>query len=410
MKIWLKILIGSVLGIGSTFLFDAGSTGAVQFVENSSEIVLRIGRYIFIPLMFFSLTVAIHELRQIKKLFRVLVRGVVYLLISSAVLAVLGTLSVLLLKPARIPIIVEEAREFAVPTIREILLAVFPENLFTLFTGSGDFILPFFLLALLLGLHFAFDAITTKPVLQFFDAMNRILYQVNTFVTEIIGIGFIAVTARFVYGLTSTEELVLFRQVIILLAVDTAVILLGLFPLVLYFFGGRKNPYAYLYGILAPLFGAFLSGSIFFSLPLLVRHGKENLGIPRRVGSVTYPLFTMFGRAGTAMVISISFVVILKSYSSLGINVSGALWVILFSFLLSFATGSFPSVGIFVSLSVLCSIYGRGIEEGYLILAPLVPILVSFSVLVDIAFTAFNSLLISIHEGQKKEVEPSAFI
>lgn len=410
MKIWLKFLIGSILGVGAVFLFDIKGAGAAEFLENSSEIVIRIGRYIFFPLMFFSLAVAVSELRQAQHTLRVFIRSILYLLLSSALLAVLGTLSVLLLKPARIPIIVEEAAVFAVPAAMDILRALFPENLFTLFMSRGDFILPLFFLAFLLGLHFHFDTITTKPVVQFFNSMNRLLYHVNTFVNEILGIGFIALAARFVFRLVTTEELILFRQVIVLLCINSAVILGGLFPLILYFFGGKKNPYAYLYGITAPLIGAFLSGNMYFSLPVLIKHGKENLGIPRQIGAVTYPLFTMLGRSGTAMVTAISFVVILKSYSSLGINVSGALWVMLFSFLLSFAAGSLPSLGVFISLSILCSIYGRGIEEGYLILRPLVPLLVSFSVMLDIAFTAFNSLLISIHEGKKKEVEVSSFI
>jgi len=410
MKIWLKLLIGSILGVGAVFLFKFDDPRITDFLADSSEIVIHIGRYIFFPLVFFSLTMAVHELRQVKKTLRVFTRSILYLLLSSAAMAVLGALSVLVLKPARIPIIAEQTEIFSMPATQEILRAVFPQNLFDIFISGGDFILPLFIFSILLGTHFGFDTIITKPAVQFFDSMNRILYHINTFVTELIGIGCIALAAWFVSRITSSEEMVLFRQVIILLCVDTAVILLGLFPVVLYIFGGKKNPYAYLYGILAPLIGAVLSGDIYFSIPLLIRSGKENLGIPRKVGSVTYPLYAIFGRAGTAMVTAISFIVILKSYSSLGINFTGAIWVILFSFLLSFAVGSFPSVGIFVSLSVLCSIYGKGIEEGYLILKPLVPILVSFSIMIDITFMAFNSLLVSLHEGLKKDIEPSQFI
>ena len=410
MKIWQKFLIGSILGAVAAFTVDMNNPAVLRLFENSSEIVIRVGRYIFFPLMFFSLAIGIHELKQIKKTIRVLLRSILYLLVSSALLSVIGALSVLLLKPSRIPIIVETSSVLSIPTAQELLRLIFPENFFTVFITGGDFILPMFVLAVLIGIHFNFDTITTKPVTQFFNAMNRIMYQINTFITEILGIGFIALSAWFICRIRTTEELVLFKQVIILLCIDTAVIVAGIFPLILYIFGGKKNPYVYLYGILAPAVGSFLSGDIFFSLPLLIRHGKENLGIPRKVGSLTYPLYAMFGRAGTAMVTSIAFIVILKSYSSLGVNLFGVAWVVLFSFLLSFVVGSYPSVGIMTALAVLCSIYGRGIEEGYLILKPLIPLLVSFSVLIDVTFMAFNSLLVSIHEGQKKEIEPSLFI
>ena len=41
-----------------------------------------------------------------------------------------------------------------------------------------------------------------------------------------------------------------------------------------------------------------------------------------------------------------------------------------FSFLVSFLTGPFPGSAVFIGLALLCSWYGKGIEEGYLILRP----------------------------------------
>ncbi|MBN2049372.1 MAG: dicarboxylate/amino acid:cation symporter [Spirochaetales bacterium] len=410
MKIWIKLFIGSVLGVGLGLLIDPNDPVVVEVLQNSSDIVIRIGRYIFFPLMFFSLAMAMYELRQAKITLPILGRTFLYLPLASLLFSLLGSLSVLLLKPARIPIIAEKAESYAIPTLMDVLRFIFPENFFHVFTTGGQILLPLFFLAFLLGIHFSFDTVTTKPVIQFFNSLNRIFYQINIFLTEILGIGFIALAAWFVCGLRMTAELVLFKQVIILLSINTAVILGIILPLLMYFLAGKRNFYVYLYGMIAPILTGFFSGDLFFSLPLLIRHGKENLGFPRHVGAFSLPFHALFGKAGTAMVTAVSFIVILKSYSSLGINLAGVAWVTFFSFLISFTLGTFPRIGVFVALSVLCSLYGRGIEDGYLILKPLLPILVSFSVTLDLVMAAFNTLLISIHQGVKKEQELSQFI
>jgi len=141
-----------------------------------------------------------------------------------------------------------------------------------------------------------------------------------------------------------------------------------------------------------------------------MRNGKENLGVPRSVGSLTLPIFALFGRAGTALVSGASFILILTSYSSLGITIPDFLWVVLYTFLISFSLGSVPGLGAFVALSMLCTIYGSGYEEGYLILKPIAPILVSAAVLLDVASASFSSMLIARHEKMQKEIELSEFM
>ncbi len=77
---------------------------------------------------------------------------------------------------------------------------------------------------------------------------------------------------------------------------------------------------------------------------LASRLSRENLGVPRKVGAVTLPLFAMFGRAGTALTSTIAFFIILKSYSSLEISLEQVLWTIFFAFVpqFCFALGARP--------------------------------------------------------------------
>jgi len=118
----------------------------------------------------------------------------------------------------------------------------------------------------------------------------------------------------------------------------------------------------------------------------------------------------MFGKAGTALVTSVSFVIILRSYSSLGIGITQLLWVLSFTFLVSFILGSVPGMGAFVALSILCTSYGTGVEEGYLIMKPIAPLLISFSVFLDVVTSAFASYLTAVQGDVEKQIEIRDFV
>lgn len=407
MKIWIKLLAGSIIGVLLGIFLKPAATEVFAYI---SELVINIGRYAIFPLLLFSVAVGTFELKNDKKILRIYGRTILYLAVSSLLLAVLGAVSVLLMAPERIPIVIEEEILFSTPGIKEILLTVFPRNLFQLFNDSGGFLLPVYFLAFFLGLNFTFDRLVTRPAVQFFDSMSRIFYHINTFVLEIIGLGMVALSAYLVLQTVATPELGLYSQLMLVLGIDTAIVLFGVYPGLLYLLADKKNPFRWLYAVLAPAIAGMVSGDNYFTLGFLIRNGKENLGIPRKIGSATFPLFALFGRAGTAMVSAVSFIVILKSYSSLGITALDFVWVVVFSFLTSFTLGSIPGLGAFVALSALCSLYGSGYEEGYLILRPVASLLVSFAVLLDVVTASFASMLVARHEKQQQEVEIKEYV
>jgi hypothetical protein len=80
------------------------------------------------------------------------------------------------------------------------------------------------------------------------------------------------------------------------------------------------------------------------------------------------------------------------------------------SFLISFLLGSVPGMGAFVALSLLCGSYGKGLEQGYLILKPVAPLLVSIGVLLDMITASLVSLLVARHQGIQKEIEVKDYI
>jgi Na+/H+-dicarboxylate symporter len=382
---------------------------AQGFFDSVSSLLIGIGRYALFPFIFFSLGIGTSELRQEKRLLRVYFSVFKYLLLSAGLLIIIGTLSVLVFPPERIPITIEADRAFSAVSVIDGLKVIFPRNLFAVFFGSGDFLLPIVVLSFLLGLNMDFDRQLTRPVVQLFDSLSRIFYHLNSLIVELFAIALIAIAASRISHL-SHADLGMYTQIIIIVAVDVVVVAFGVFPGALYLMGIRENPYRWLYAAIGPAIAGLFTGDAYVSLGIVSKHGKESLGVPRMVGSAVYPLFAILGRAGTAMVSTVSFILILRSYSSLEISFLQTLWVMFFSFVVSFILGAVPGNGTFYAIFMLCSLYAKGLQEGYLILKTIAPLLVSFGAFIDVLSSAFVSLLIAREENVWTEVETENFI
>jgi Na+/H+-dicarboxylate symporter len=264
-------------------------------------------------------------------------------------------------------------------------------------------------LAFLLGVNMDFDRQITRLIVQIFDSLCRIFYHMNSLIVELFGLAMIAITAALMMRI-SHSDLGIYKQILIILMVDVVLVVLGVFPGCLYLLGVKVNPFRWLYASIGPAFAGLFTGDQYVSLGVLTKHGKESLGVPRMIGSAVYPLFASIGRAGTAMISSVSFILILRSYSSLEITFFQVLWVLLFTFVVSFVLGAVPGSGSFFSVFMLCSLYGKGLQEGYLILKSIAPIMISFGTFIDVLSASFASLLIAREENLWTEVETEEFI
>lgn len=410
MKIWLKYLLGITIGVILGNFISPENIEFKDILEFLAELTINIGRYTVFPIVFFSIGYGTFKLKQEKRVTAIYLKTIAAITVSSTLLVIIATGIVLLFSPDRIPIIIENQISYNFPGYRDILRSVFPISLFQVFTENSNFLLPVTFFGFFLGLNFSFDKVMTRPAYQFFDAMSRILYHIGSFIVEILGFGMIILAANFTMQIINAPQLVLFNQLIILLIINTIIIIFGIYPAFIYFLGGKQNPYKIMYALLGPSLAALASGNSYFTLTSLILHLKENLGVPRKIGSSTLPFFTLFGKAGTAAVTSITFFLILKSYSSLSISPGGVLWIMLFSMLTSLLAGSVPGIGVLVSLATMCKLYGKGIEEGFLIIGSIAPILVSFSVLIDTVTAGVSSYLIAYHEKGNKEIPVKDFV
>jgi Na+/H+-dicarboxylate symporter len=199
----------------------------------------------------------------------------------------------------------------------------------------------------------------------------------------------------------------IFIGLILLLGIFAIILGFGIFPMLLYFVRPKTNPWAVLYGPLGPAIAGFFSVDINLSLPVLLSHTTTNLGVQRKSAAVSLTLLTTLCRAGSAMVAAVAFIVIFKSYSSLGITTGEILSISFRALLISFLLARHPGDGAYTALAVLCLGYGKGFEAGYLILKPLAFYLIAIGAFLDVMIASFASYVTAWLSGFVEEKNPA---
>ncbi|MDR2729497.1 MAG: cation:dicarboxylase symporter family transporter [Treponema sp.] len=411
MKVWVKLLIGSVLGLVIGFLLPENSQRLISIFQWLEKLALGIGRYTVVPVLVFSLTIAVYELRMNEQFWPMVLKNILLIICVSFFVIALGLLVTLFFLPGRIPI--EKAEQFDILSLDTAanIIDIFPSNMLSVFAGSGVYLFPFCVFAFFLGMGLSYDRNYSKNVITLIDSLSRIFYHVASFFSEILGFILIVLAAFWAVRYKEILASNIYKDLVIMLGTFSVVLCFGIFPLFLYFLKSRVSPWLVLYGLLGPALCAFFSGDFNFSIPVMQRHLKENFSVRRRSGSVSVSLFATFCRGGSAMVAAVAFIVIIKSYSYLSIAPAALLSIGIRAFIISFLLARHPGDGAYITLAALCFGYGGGeYRAGYLILRPLAFYLVAIGTFIDVMITSFGTYFLAKINGHVEEKNPVHFI
>lgn len=409
MKVWIKYLIGTILGIIAAFILPLNIPAVDSAVSVLSEFAVRFGRYALVPLVFFGTAMSFFNLRHKRHILKTGLWTAGAVVASTLILVVLGLLTILIVQLPRIPITGEKISEIPMIDMKSLIFSVFPFSAFDSIK-DGFYLLPIFFLAAILGGVCASDTNESKPVLSVFESALKICQTMSTFFVEWLSVGMIAISCCWALQARAIFEASTFAPLFFMLLVDFLIVAGIIYPLILRLLCKDLRPYHVLYASVCSIITGFFSGDSNLALLTNQRHTKESLGIHDETNYFSLPLFSIFARGGTALVTAICFVTILRSYSSLGFTFFDVIWIFAVSFVISFALGNFPQGGTFVALTVICAMYGRGFEAGYLLLRPAAPILCSFAAAFDVLSAITGSYIVAVKTKTFDKVEIKHFI
>lgn len=395
MKLWIKYLFAAILGIICALLLPINNPTVANAIDFLTEIVIRFGRYMVIPVMFSTCIIAFNRLRETNLLVKTGLWTAGTIVVSSLILTLVGILSILIVKLPRIPITVENVMDATSLNIGNLFRALFPYSAIESLT-NGTFLFSAYFFALLIGCASTSDPAAFRPATTLADSLSKLMYNIGVIFTEFLAFGMVAILCSWTIKFRGIISSGVYMPMIIMFLVDFALIAGVIYPLIIRYLCHDPHPYRILYASVCSMIAAFFSGDSNFVLLINIRHGKESLGIRRRINGVVHPLFTIFARGGSALVTTVGFIMIWRSYSSLSIPFLDILWITFTSLGISFVLGGIPAGGAFVSLTVLCTLYGKGFETGFLLLKPAAPIICSFAAIFDALTAIFGSYIVAV--------------
>ncbi len=417
MKLWLKYTLSAALGLLLALLLP--SIEIVDTVFTSiAEFTLRFGRFLVFPLVFFTLSVSVCQLRRSGELLKTVIRLIV-LSLSAAVLYSLVAVGLSFILPVeRIPILTDSTgwqsaipfrNEIFNPGAAEYLRGLFPINGFNIFQNSGAFFLPALLFAFLLGTQLFHDREEAEPVYNLFDSFSRMFYKMAALYSRLLVITLFSLSFYSVRHILAIQDFSAYFSIIRLVAVSSVLVLFVLQPLGVFLLT-KRNPYKEMRAFLPGMITALFSGDHFVNMLVITRMLKENSGVKRKLSGFSVPFLTLFSRSGSALITAVSMLTILKSYSSLELTAFQIFWVLGASILISYILFAQSYLTVYTALITACSFYGRGLNDGYILILPVLPLLILVAGFLDASNTAFLTLCFKEDKELRIPEDPEDFI
>lgn len=387
----LNLYIFLAIGMGLLAAFfvpiNMMTTSVGQVVWLGGDIVVRFLGYLARPLFFFSVVLSVAYLRRHKKFWPVLAQVVLLGVFFSFLFSLLGALVALVVPTQRIVISLDQELLKPLMGAQEVVDRVMPLNFFAILLDNWFF--PLFFLASLIGLNLMFDAESTEPSFNLFDSLSRVFYNALATIMRFAFIPAFLLAYRLGIEFKGNLQLVQFYSILRLAAISTLVLVFGLLPLFYSWFVEAKKPFNWLKGGSGVIGFAITNTSDVANYAGYAYMSHQKQRIKRDIGGMLIPLFMLFFRAGIAFMVSMSMVLILKSYSTLEISFGQLTVTVLASFIASFFIVAPAGTSFAQAMLLTAFMYGRGIEGGLRVVDSIAPYLSGLANFMDIAVLMF---------------------
>ena len=339
----LKILIWMGIGILGGVIFGERAT----VVAPIGDLFIRLLLMSAVPLVFFNLIAGITSLSNIAILGRLGLRTFGYYVTTTAAALTLGLTMTSILRPGRGMQLTEEVSdEFGqVPAVTEVILDLFPENVFSAFAeGHIGQVVVF---AIFVGITTLLLPTEQKSKLQdMFALIAELLRKLVGVVLYFgpIGVGALAANTVGEYGGAIFGPLA--RFITTVWFTQAVMVTFYMFLLIVL---ARRHPFEWL-RTTSPLYATTAATcSSLASLVVAMDIAEKRLKLPQNVYSFTLPLGAQLNKDGTSIMLA---GVLLFTAQAAGVEftLTQAITILLIGLLLSEGSGGIPGGGLVIAL------------------------------------------------------------
>ncbi|MCI1945772.1 dicarboxylate/amino acid:cation symporter [Clostridium luticellarii] len=380
------LLLGSIV-LGAVVGILGGSKTAV--LKPFGDLFLNLMFMIIIPLVFFSVTSAIANMKGMKRLGSIMAGTFLVFIFTALVASIIGFIGALAVNPAEgidystlKKIVADEngaAQQVKQGGILEQLVNTVTVSDFSSLLSKSN-MLQLIVFSVLFGISTALLGEKAEPVAKFLAAASEVTMKMVNIVMYYAPIGLGCYFAA-VVGSLGSQILQGYLRVFILYIIIALVYYFGVFTLYAFLSGGKRAIGVFWKNAMMPTITALATCSSAATIPVNLKFTKK-MGVPEDVAETVIPMGANIHKDGSVIggVMKITFL-----FGLFGKNMtspSSILSIIFVAFLVGAVMAAIPSGGMIGEMLIL-SIYNFPPE--------LLPIIAVISVIIDAPATVLNS-------------------
>ena len=367
-RLWLKVLIGMLLGIGTGILIGPSvgwvrpelATAIGSWLALPGQIFLGLIQMIVVPLVFASIIRGLAVSEDMGQLRRLGLRTVGFFVVTTTVAIVIGMLLAFAIEPGRF-VDAEMTRQSFAPgaaelhlgasrSLPETIVNVLPRNPLGAMVESE--MLQVVLFAVIVGIALvSMVPAQSKPLLELLGSLLEVSMTVVKWAMKLAPVA--------VFGLMAQLAAKIGLNALLGMSVYVGTVLAGLaiimiVYLVMAWLGAGKPPIAFLSGVRELQLLAFSTSSSAAVMPLSIKTAEEKFGVRSSVSQFVIPLGATINMNGTALYQGVA-TVFLAQVFGVDLDVGTAALVVLTAVAASIGSPATPGVGIVILAMVLDS-------------------------------------------------------
>jgi len=394
MKFWIKMIIGLILGIVLGIYIQPNSI-ILEPLRVVGVLFFRMLSFIVVPLLIFSSTRSILNLKRSKRLLVILLKSIGYFLLLSAIGATIGVIFGDILKPG-VGINIKSLESISVldyPKTSDYILGIVPESIFSLLK-SGHSVLSILFISYIIAIAIILAKSNADVFHSLVESIDNTLHKINIMILEFLPIGVFAYIG-YKMGYLAMDSVTPYLKLIVVVIAASFVhifIVQSLFV----FFLTKINPFKFIFALLSSQIFGYVCGNRFTAYPVLVENLEHNLGVDREAFTFVTGLGTALSLSGSSICAGVSTLFVAQAY---GLDISIYLKIII---VLIITVSTLKMDGIIESSLVLLSVVLGYIikipQEGYALILGISSILFQIETVVNITGNASVSYILSSSE------------
>ena len=378
------VLLGAILTGGIV-----GSTMGSQAIvfKPVGELFLNLLFMTLVPLVFFSVTSAISNMGEVKRLGKILKNVVIVFSMTAIISGIIGMIGVIIMNPtdglspdmfSSLMKTAESTSTDQVGLLQQLVNTVTVTDFSELLSKSN--MLQLIIFSILVGIATSMAGEKAKIIANFLQAGSEVMMKVIDLIMKLAPIGLGCYFAS-VIGELGPQILSGYTKVFVLYLVLTVVCYFGLFSFYAFIAGGKEGVRNFWKNAVAPTVTALATCSSAASIPVNLDASKK-MNVPDDIAETVIPLGANIHKDGSVIggVLKITFLFGIFGYDMT--SISAIISILAVSFLVGAVMGAIPGGGMMGEMLIL-SVFGFSSE--------VLPIIAVISTIIDAPATVLNS-------------------